>query len=166
MKIRILETPRDTQAFRAIRIESVIDTPASFRATEEEMRSKPIESFQKQLNDRMNDFIGAFEEDILIGVAALVYEESQKLSHKATIGAVFVSPAHRNQGVGQSLIKELIRIAREDKKLRQLNLSVNTVNKTAVKLYEGLGFSIFGTEKNAACVDGIFHDEFHMQYEL
>ena len=53
MKIRLLETPGDTQAFRAIRIESVMDAPASFRATEQEIRSKPIESFQKQLEDRM-----------------------------------------------------------------------------------------------------------------
>lgn len=166
MKIRQIDASTDLQAFKAIRVESPRDTPASFRATEEEMRSTPIEMFEQQLADNMCKFIGAFLEGDLIGVAALFYEESQKLSHKDTVGAVFVKPEHRNKGVGQSLIKELLGIAGRDTKLRQLNLAVNTTNITPVRLYENLGFSIFGTEKNAACVDGTFHDEHHMQHVL
>ena len=166
MNIRLLEAPGDTEAFRAIRIESPKDAPVSFRGTEEEMRAQPIEEFEKQLDDEMVDFIGAFQDDELVGVAALIYERSQKLSHKASIGAVFVSPTYRNQGIGRALIMDLIDRAERDEKLKQLNLGVTTTNRTAVKLYEDLGFSIFGTEKNAAYVDGVFYDEHHMQHVL
>ena len=114
MKIRQLDESRDVQAFKAIRIESSRDTPASFRATEEEMRAKPIEAFRKQLSSCGSKFVGAFSEDDLVGVAALFFEESEKLSHKATVGAVFVTPAYRNRGVGRSLIMELLKIARKD----------------------------------------------------
>jgi RimJ/RimL family protein N-acetyltransferase len=57
-------------------------------------------------------------------------------------------------------------MAREDKKLRQLNLAVSAANKGAVKLYEDLGFSVFGTEPNAAFVNGKGYDEHHMQCVL
>ncbi len=132
------------------------------------MRSKPVETFRNQLSGHDGEpfFIGAFVESELVGVAALFFEESQKLSHKATVGSVFVTPASRTKGIGRALMNELLRIAREDKKLEQLNLTVSVTNETAVKLYESLGFSIFGKEPNAAYVDGKGYDEYHMQCVL
>ncbi len=166
MNIRPLTAAADTETFREIRIESTKDAPESFRATEQEMLARPIESFQSQLTGRDGDpvFIGAFEGRSLVGVAALFFEESQKLSHKATVGSVFVKPSSRRKGVGRALMAELLVIARKDKRLRQLNLTVNAANTPAVKLYESLGFSIFGTEPNAAFVKGKGYDEHHMQY--
>jgi GNAT superfamily N-acetyltransferase len=145
-----------------------MDAPESFRATEEEMRAKPIETFGRQLTPREGEpvFIGAFEGDVLVGVAALFFQESSKLSHKATVGSVFVIPGHRRKGIGRGLISELLRIARGDKKLKQLNLTVNTANQSAVKLYQDLGFSVFGTEPNAAFLNGKGYDEHHMQCVL
>ena len=168
MNIRRLKASTDVAGFREIRIESTREAPESFRATEEEMRSEPVESFRNQLSGHDGEplFIGAFVDSELVGVAALFFEESQKLSHKATVGSVFVTPASRTRGIGRALMSELLRIAREDKKLAQLNLRVNVANETAVKLYESLGFSIFGTEPDAAYVDGKGHDEHHMQCVL
>lgn len=168
MEIRPLSASTDTLQFREIRIESSREAPESFRATEEEMRSKPIEEFERQLTgqDGTVQFVGAFAGESLVGVAALFFESSQKLSHKATVGSVFVTPSHRMNGIGRALLSELLTIAREDKKLSQLNLAVNTANTTAVELYKSLGFAIFGTEPNAAVVDGKSYDEHHMQCVL
>ncbi|EDY81114.1 hypothetical protein VDG1235_731 [Verrucomicrobiia bacterium DG1235] len=60
-------------------------------------------------------------------------------------------------------MKELLRIAKEEEALAQLNLTVSTTNKVAVTLYQNLGFSIFGTEKNAAIFEGRSYDEHYMQ---
>lgn len=149
-------------------MESSRDSPASFRATEEEMRAEPIETFRKQLTGQAGKlvFIGAFESNVLVGVAALFYLESQKLSHKAVVGSVFVKPHHRQKGVGRGLMSELLSIAKEDKSLKQLNLTVIKDNERAIRLYEDLGFSIFGTEPNSTCVNGEFYDEHHMCCEL
>lgn len=168
MKIRQLTASTDIKVFREIRIESTKEAPESFRATEEEVRAKPVETFRNQLTIREGEpvFIGAFEESTLVGVAALFFEASQKLSHKATVGSVFVTPPSREKGIGRALMAELLRLAKEDKKLKQLNLTVSATNNTAVKLYESLGFSIFGTEPNAAFVNGNGYDEHHMQYVL
>jgi len=168
MNIRRLKASIDAQAFREIRIESSREAPESFRATEEEMRAKPVDVFRNQLSDREGEplFIGAFEEGRLVGVAALFFEEGQKLSHKATVGSVFVTPSFRTKGIGRALMTELIKIAKQDRKLERLNLTVSTTDKTAIKLYESLGFSIFGTEPRAALVNGKGYDEHHMQCTL
>ena len=168
MKIRPLSASTDSLQFREIRIESTREAPESFRATEEEMRSKSIEEFESQLaaQNGASLFVGAFKGSSLVGVAALFFESSQKLSHKATVGSVFVTPVHRKNGIGRALMSELLAIAREDEKLSQLNLAVNTTNTTAVELYKSLGFAIFGTEPNAAVVNGKSHDEYHMQCVL
>lgn len=165
MEIRRLQAANDLEVFREIRIESTREAPESFRATEDEMRAEPVETFRHQLSDAEGGptFIGAFEGGTLVGVAALFLEKSKKLSHKATVGSVFVTPASRSKGIGRALMVELFRIAKLDRELKQLNLTVNTKNKTAVRLYESLGFSIFGTEQNAAFVNGECHNEHHMQ---
>ena len=132
------------------------------------MRSRPIEEFESQLmaQDGAVLFIGAFKESSLVGVAALFFESSQKLSHKATVGSVFVTPTHRKNGIGRALVSELLAIARDDEKLLQINLAVNTANTTAVELYKSLGFAVYGTEPNAAVVNGTSYDEYHMQCVL
>lgn len=129
------------------------------------MRAKSIEAFRSQLTPCAGQpvFIGAFDGDVLVGVAALFFEESSKLSHKATIGSVFVTPGYRQKGIGRALISELLRIVREDKKLKQLNLTVSTTNESALRLYKEMGFKVFGTEPNAAFVNGKGYDEHHMQ---
>ena len=133
-----------------------------------EMRSIPIEEFECQLRDRDDAplFVGAFKGSSLVGVAALFFETSQKLSHKANVGSVFVTTSHRKNGIGRALMSELLSIAKEDEKLLQLNLQVNTANTTAVELYKSLGFTIFGTEQNAVVVNGKPYDEYHMQCVL
>lgn len=165
MNIRKLDETIDLDAFKAIRVESTIDAPESFRATVDEMKSKPIETFRKQLlgqADKMT-FIGAYDEIDLVGVAALYYEKSEKLSHKATVGSVFVTRSHRGKGIGKKLMRELLRLGKEEENLVQLNLTVTTTNEVAVTLYKKLGFTIFGTEKNAAIVEGRSYDEHYMQ---
>lgn len=82
IKIRKLNPTMDLRAFREIRIESAKDAPESFRATEKEMRAKPIEAFKEQLASCAGrpKFIGAFEGSYLIGVAALFFERSRPSS--------------------------------------------------------------------------------------
>ena len=42
--------------------------------------------------------------------------------------------------------------------LRQIVLLVTSANGSARGLYESLGFRVFGTEPDALCIDGVFHD--------
>lgn len=50
--------------------------------------------------------------------------------------------------------------------LKQINLSVVTINTAAVELYKKLGFQPYGIEKNAIEYIGQGYDEEYMTYYL
>jgi RimJ/RimL family protein N-acetyltransferase len=51
-------------------------------------------------------------------------------------------PRNRNRGIGKAIIRELIRIAFDDLKLKRLELGVYDFNQSAIKCYEACGFEI------------------------
>ena len=53
----------------------------------------------------------------------------------------------RNQGIGSSLLKKLIKIAKQSK-MESLTLEVMCTNTSAIKLYEKFGFKNVGFRKN------------------
>lgn len=165
MKIRTLNRTKDLLAFSEIRIEGVLDTPESFRASPEEMGDKTTEDFEKQLDGHIKGdfFVGAFIEETLVGVAALYHSQFQKLAHRGEIGSVYVKPKFRNKGVARKLLTEIIQIAKSVGNIEQINLSVVTSNKHAITLYEGLGFVAYGTEPNIVKINGKYYDEHLMQ---
>lgn len=168
MLIRVLNRSEDAAAFRAIRIESVQDSPESFRLSSEEINKMPIKDFENELveNDGNRTFVGAFEEDELVGVGALYLEPYQKLAHKGAIGSVFVKPEFRKRGIAKELLDKIIQIAKDTGTIEHINLTVVSSNTPAIRLYENLGFVIYGTEPNVVKVDGKYFDEYLMQLIL
>jgi RimJ/RimL family protein N-acetyltransferase len=72
-----------------------------------------------------------------------------------------VRQAYAGRGVGGQLFAELERWARA-RGLRRLELTVQTRNALAVRLYSKLGFEIEGTRRQALRVDGVYIDEHYM----
>lgn len=165
MKIRILNKADDLLSFKDIRIEGAYDAPIAFRASPQEMESRTLEDFENHLNGaNSSDFIvGAFLDDALIGVAALYHQKIMKLAHKAEIGSVYVKPEYRNTGIAKTLLIDIIDRAKEAGVVRQINLSVCTINEPAIRVYKSLGFVCYGSEPNSVEVDGKFYDEHLMQ---
>lgn len=56
---------------------------------------------------------------------------------------IVVRKSYRNQGIGQSLLEKLIKMAKATN-LEKINLEVNEVNELAIKLYEKNGFERIG----------------------
>ena len=77
----------------------------------------------------------------------LGYVGCYTVSTDAAITNVAVFPEYRRQGIGEALICELIKRARE-RGCEILSLEVRVSNDPAIKLYEKLGFSIAGKRKN------------------
>ena len=67
---------------------------------------------QIQLNDSFT--YGAFENKELVGIITLYKDELNKLSHRAHIGAMYVSPSKRNLGIGKVLMEEAINKAKKN----------------------------------------------------
>jgi RimJ/RimL family protein N-acetyltransferase len=166
MHIRRL-TPEDATAFQALRLAALLEAPTAFGSSYEEEREFSQSVIEGRLATRPDrGSFGAFEGNELVGLIALGRESHRKLEHKALIWGMYVAPSARGKGVGRALLLEALTLARGVPGIRQVNLFVNANNQSAIRLYESVGFKVFGHEPDAMLIDGELHDELHMRLPL
>jgi ribosomal protein S18 acetylase RimI-like enzyme len=100
---------------------------------------------------------GAWLGDELVGAAGFYRLEGAKTAHRGTIWGVYVQPQARKRGIARALMTEILGHARGQ--VTQVHLSVVTENEPARRLYEALGFMIYGTEPRSLRVEGHYLDE-------
>lgn len=89
-----------------------------------------------------------------------------KTRHRASL-AISVLKEYWNLGIGTRLMEELLRIAKNQPQLMQVELEFIEGNTRARALYEKMGFRITGVKPNAICLkDGTLLDEYMMMYEI
>jgi ribosomal protein S18 acetylase RimI-like enzyme len=79
---------------------------------------------------------------------------------------VFVAPAFRRHRLGRAWLRALIDEARTIDGFDQLDLSVAATQSAARRLYESLGFSIYGRELRSLKVGNDYVDEDLMALHL
>ena len=95
-----------------------------------------------ELESENSIYIVAKSNKEIIGFAGI-----KILLDEADIMNIVTKKCYRNQGIGTLLLKNLISISR-NLNLHSLSLEVNEENKTAIHLYENLGFKNIGIRKN------------------
>ena len=101
----------------------------------------------------------------VVGLANLYLSFFRKIAHHSLF-AIIVDPNYRSQGIGTKLVKELMKIAKEQFKLEFLHLEVYEHNP-AISLYERLGFLEYGRQKRFIKEeDGGYLDKIMMQKKL
>lgn len=161
MDISILSAA-EADMYQGIRLEGLKNNPEAFGSSFEEEKDFTLEQFAKRLESQDAYTFGTFYNEELVGVATLVQERKQKLRHKASVFAVYVSPKKRGYGIGRYLMVEIINKAKELEGIEQINLTVVSTNTSAKRLYASLGFEVFGTEKRALKIDQLYVDEDYM----
>ena len=169
MVIRQL-TETDTALFRVLRLRALRESPHAFTNSYEEFSEQPLESiaqrFRDQVNSRVNFTLGAFQDDQLVGIVGFYRETALKIQHKGSIVSMYVQPEFRSQGIARALLTEAIDRARRLPGLTQLLLGVMETQTTAKRLYESLGFVVYGREPRAIKVGEQFFDEEFMVLKL
>lgn len=96
--------------------------------------------FENELSNDATCYVGVFVNDTLAGYGGmwLVCDEAQ-------ITNIAVMPEFRKQGIGNTIINELISRATN---ASVMTLEVRESNTPAIKLYEKNGFSADGLRKN------------------
>lgn len=157
--IRILQET-DAQVYQEIRLNGLLANPEAFGSTYEREAGFTLEMFKERIKPSQDRFVlGAFEDDSLVGIVSFVRETSIKTSHKANVYGMFVRKEMQGKGIGKSLMLELIRHARECAGLERINLTVVSTNEAAKKLYQSIGFVVYGVERDALKYHGQYADE-------
>ena len=101
----------------------------------------------------------------LWGAASVARGREPKFAHRARIWGVFVDPAQRRRGLGNALMSAAIDTARSWG-VEYLDLSVSDRSPEARRLYERLGFRVWGREPEATAHGSERYDEIHMTLKL
>ena len=165
-------SPSDAEAYFALRLEMMLDTPHSFLASPGDDSATDVEGFRERLGrGAENITFGAFstvdgDKLALVGSDGIVRMKRQKAAHTAIVWGVYVQPASRRRGLGRRLMGVAIAHARELDGVTHVKLGVSADASGAQALYESVGFKAWGTEPNAMIVDGKYRDEVHMVLAL
>ena len=106
----------------------------------------------------------AYLNGIPVGMSILYLQPYQKFSHQCLF-AIIVDEKHRNQGIGKALIETMIEAARDKFKIEVLHLEVYQGNP-AIRLYERMGFQVYGRQPKFIKMDGQYFDKIMMQKDL
>lgn len=146
----------DVAAYRAIRLQSLEQHPEAFLSSAEEFAERSDEDVRRMLEGLT--VFGAFMPDgSLGGINAFLQNEGLKDRHRGWMLQVYVRPEHRGTGLSRALCEHLIEHARG--KVMQVHLGVWSENEPAIRLYQNLGFAIYGTEPRYLYVNGRYLDE-------
>ena len=152
----------DAEAYRAIRIEGLTHAPAAFGSSLAEEGEQPDGWWTDRL--QRNHMFGLFDGETLLGVAGFYIEGMEKVRHRAHLIGVYLRPAARGKGAGQLLLQAVIEEAR--RQVKQLHLAVTTDNEPARRLYERMGFVVYGEDPRGLRVGEKFYDDYLMVLRL
>jgi ribosomal protein S18 acetylase RimI-like enzyme len=160
MDIRIL-TPDDAAEWWRLRQESLARDPEAFGASIEDEHTLSVEEVRRRLAASREEFfiVGALDHGQLAGMAGFYREKSAKGRHKGGVWGVYVTPAHRGQGLARMIFEALLGHAAAIPGVEQILISVATTQAAAAKLYRSLGFETYGREPRALKVGGRYIDE-------
>ncbi len=160
--IRLLN-PDDATSFRALRVRSMREHPEAFTSDAQSVANEPLSVAQRQLErppERPHDFVlGAQIGGDLVGMVGLLGRYRVHERHNATVVGMYVVPDFTRRGLGTGLLKTLIERARGFAELEQLDLTVTQGNMAPLRLYEKMGFTVFGVQPSASRInDQTFND--------
>lgn len=161
-----LLTPDDAEEYAALRRESLLNAPLALTSSPEDDRASSAAGVREILKRGPDSvIIGAFAPE-LVGAVGMYRDHHLKRAHKLHVWGVYVQPSHRGTGVGVALLEAAIAQARSMAGIACLDLSVNSTAPTAQRLYERVGFRMWGCEPDALRYDGQITQEHHMSLQL
>lgn len=118
------------------------------------------------LSEKPSDALESPDRPELIAAAGVFRMKNPKFAHRAKIWGVFVEPAYRGKGLGRAVVSAAVELARTWPGVDYIDLGVSENAPEARRLYESLGFEVWGREPEATDVAGRRYDELHMTLRL
>lgn len=162
--------PNDVDAYVALRVEMLQESPLSFGASFETDVACDVDGMRKRLEAPEPSRVwGAFSDKTgeLVGVVGGGKQgPHHKRTHVYSVWGMYVTPSARGNGLGRALMQELIAYSRGLDGVISIYLSVSATAPAAEHLYTSLGFKVWGREPRSLQYQGEFYDEIYMLLEL
>ncbi|WP_152394103.1 nucleotidyltransferase family protein [Paenibacillus guangzhouensis] len=154
----------DVDAFTELRLEGLRLYPEYFGESLAEAMRNPMEKMRSKIVSTKDRFVlGAWTEaQELVGVIGFYRESGVKFRHKGVLWGMYVTPSEQGQGIGRTLLQQAIARARTLAGLELLTLTIVRSNQTARRLYEEVGFRMYGREERAMRWNDQYWDEDYM----
>lgn len=116
----------------------------------------------KNINENANSImlLGVMENDI-VSISLITSFSRKRIAHNCDL-SISVKKDYWNVGIGNAMMKELIKFGNESDTIRNISLGVKANNFYAIKLYEKFGFKKVGEHKNFFNINGKYDDEILM----
>jgi len=140
----------------------------SFSNFEEKKLSKStFNLLLKKIKKNKLPFILAFEDKKVIGLA-FVNKFREKSGYRFSYEhSIYVDPNFINNGYGNKILKELVKICRKNTKIKNLIAVIGGKNNFAsIKIHKNNGFQYIGTIKKAGFKKNKWVDSIYMQKRL
>jgi len=150
----------DWEQYKELRLLSLVQSSESFENSFDDESTLRNEQWIGRVTPTQGAFVmGAFDGDVLIGVAGFAQAIKEKIKHKSYLWGVFVKQEYRGKSIANDMLGKLVHIAFQNTDVSQIQLTVACENKAAISLYEKLGFRKYGTEVDALRVGEKSYDE-------
>lgn len=157
-------TEQELEAFWALRLKALREDPDAFGSDyETSLRQGHTYAERGYFDGGAQRLFAAFTpEDTLVAQAG-TFAEQGKRSHIAQVISVYTHPDHRGNGLATALVEACIDHLQSIEAISSIRISVNSNNSIARKVYEKIGFEIWGEEPDAIrASDGSCNNELHM----
>ena len=160
--VRLVDS-RSIRDWRELRLRGLRDHSDAFGQSADDFQAKTDEELvaQMQGQEAMGGFVLAAVSKTgqMLGTVGLALNTTEKTSHRGVLWGMYVVPEARGQGIGRRLIEELLARAEQNASVEQVHLVVATSNRSALDLYQNIGFSLYGTDPGGLKVGGRYVDE-------
>ena len=152
--------PDEWQKAYEIRVESVRNEPCAFGQSVEQAVATSENEWRTRLSRK--EYLFAKHNNTIVGIACVVTEGAAKVQHVGIIFSVYVKSEYRGKGVGKKLLQAILELAKE-RKLLKVRLYAAVTQKTAIALYESLGFYKMADFKQEMLIGEKYIDEIAME---
>ena len=159
--------PERWAEFRELRLQALRGDPTAFGSSYEESVEEPEAFWRGRLEDAQrkveNVTLFAEVDGRLVGMMGMFRRFRIKTKHVATVFGVYVDPAARGRGIARQLMQALLDEIARLPEIVKLELTVNTENPVALRLYRHFGFEIVGTVHLGLKIGERYYDEYLME---
>ncbi len=130
---------------------------------EEEKRY--LDSWLKKIRNKTGVMLSVFADDLLIGVGSI--ELGRYSTKHVGLFSISVKNEYRGKGIGKLLMSSIIdEASKQLKELEVINLTVQSENIVAQKMYESFGFKKYGTLPKGIKLEDGYRDHQLMYKEI